>query len=291
MTATSFTTSDGSAYELNILPLQDTLGDWNADVQFKHFPSPEDRSLSHMEALGGKQAFEVFKQVINILGQYLQENSHIGTVTFTADNNEPSRVSLYKKLSERFGTETSVKEFKDTTVFKVVNPYYQEPEPIEDWVKIYTNRDSSRTAQVYYHGTTSEFESPRLDDHGVFWLAFEPGVANQYAGEYYKQGNPRLLEITVRPDTNIVDLKDLNNPIIRDLKDSISKYRETTIGLPIRDENWDRWADFGIVEGYGWVRDFLVDKGVDGLVVDDKISNTSHRSIALFNLDKIENIQ
>lgn len=143
--------------------------------------------------------------------------------------------------------------------------------------------------QALYHGTPRPFDRLQLGGEAkVLWLTDSRDAAGVYARPYYVRSDVVYLwEIHLKPSARILDLKDLSNPIARALKDKVSEFRTSTWGA-ISDEDWPSFADFGIVEGYSWVRPFLRSKRVDGVWVDDRAgSKLGHRSIALLNLGAI----
>lgn len=137
-----------------------------------------------------------------------------------------------------------------------------------------------------WHGTRHDVEKLRLNlTNKTLWLTDEQDVAWLYGNR--GQAQSWMWEVHLKPKAKVLDLKDLSNPLIRELKDLISGVRESTWG-PITDEMWSSFADFGIVEGYAWVPGFFKSRGVDGIWVDDQIGSRKHRSVALFRLSAIQ---
>lgn len=145
--------------------------------------------------------------------------------------------------------------------------------------------------RVFYHGTQLEYDKPKLDGLGIYWLAFDPKTAMEYATKYYIQGKPKIWTIVLNPRAKIIDFRDLSNPIIREIKESVSRKRESTTGHPINDAQWASWADFGVIESNPGLIKFLRSKRIDGLVVKDNNGRADHDSVALFNLRAIAQAQ
>ncbi len=139
-----------------------------------------------------------------------------------------------------------------------------------------------------WHGTTHDVERLRLNlTHDTLWLTDEQDVAWLYGSRGKAQS--WMWKVHLKPKAKVLNLKDLSNPLIRELKEVISGVRGFTWG-PITDEMWSSFADFGIVEGYQWVPDFFKSRGVDGVWVDDQVASRKHRSVALFRLSAIESM-
>lgn len=140
---------------------------------------------------------------------------------------------------------------------------------------------------AFWHGTPLDFESLRLGPDKILWLTDNRTVAATYARKHwYKNPEVQLWEIYLQPKSRIISLRDLNNPIIRQLKEQVSGIRKFTWG-EITDESWPDFADFGILEGYSWVRPWLKQKRVDGIWVADSNAGIGHMSIALLNIKAI----
>jgi hypothetical protein len=139
-----------------------------------------------------------------------------------------------------------------------------------------------------WHGTIHDVEKLRLNlTHDTLWLTDERDVAWLYGSRGKAQS--WMWKVHLKPKAKVLNLKDLSNPLIRELKEMVSGVRGFTWG-PITDEMWSSFADFGIVEGYQWVPDFFKSHGVDGVWVDDQVASRKHRSVALFRLSAIESM-
>jgi GNAT superfamily N-acetyltransferase/8-oxo-dGTP pyrophosphatase MutT (NUDIX family) len=147
--------------------------------------------------------------------------------------------------------------------------------------------------RILYHGTKKDFTELQPNEHGIVWLG-EQDTAGDYSAQHYQKGESRVLKVEIAPNAKIVDLRDLSDPLIRELKDKISEWRKNTWGHPIPDEDWASgkmpWADFGVLEGGNlqWVIPYLKEHGVDGVIAGD-VSNKGrkHDSLAVLNPEVI----
>ena len=152
----------------------------------------------------------------------------------------------------------------------------------EEWLK----SKMSSAPSLLYHGTPHNFESLKPNPYGVIWLTPDKEAAKSYSNPYYNPGHGRIISVELSPLANVVNLKDLSNPFVKELKEDISNSRRMTWG-PISDDSWASFADFGILEMKNglYVR-FLKRKKVDAVVVDNDYLMTSadkHSSIAVLN--------
>lgn len=146
--------------------------------------------------------------------------------------------------------------------------------------------------EAMFHGTANDFQEFKLNQNGILWLAYEPETSKAYADFQARNKNTKesyLWSIELNPKAKIIDMEDLSNPIIREIKDNISKIKEMTIGHGITDDDWNKYANYNTLENHSWIRRLLKSKKVDGLIVNDTITTTTkkHKSIALFNLKTI----
>lgn len=138
----------------------------------------------------------------------------------------------------------------------------------------------------YYHGSPHTFTVLKKNSSGIIWLTPDEGIAAKYATPSWNKNSPNILKVIIAPTARIVELSDLGDPVIRKLKDAFSERRAITIGHPISDEDWSKWADFGILEVHNGIwRNFLRARKVDGVTLNDTLltSTTAHRSLALIN--------
>ena len=149
------------------------------------------------------------------------------------------------------------------------------------------------TTEPLYHGTYKEFDKLKLNDLRILWLTDEPEVALAYADRHYRPKDSRLMvwKVKLKPKTRIVDLHDLGNPIVREFADSVNEVRRSGWGA-INDEEWAGYATFGMLEGYFWAVKFFKSKGVQGVIVSDRVDGMRrHYSLALLSLAAIESAE
>lgn len=132
---------------------------------------------------------------------------------------------------------------------------------------------------IWFRGTQDGDLEPNA--HGIVWLAPDRDTALSYG--------PRVVEVHLAPSARIIDLRDLSDTVVQELKDTASSSRERTIGYPISDADWPSWADFGMLEGNTWAVPMLLKGGIDGIVVSDSrgSSAVAHDSLALLNLSAV----
>lgn len=90
-------------------------------VDFIRYPDATEVIFSdddRTKATGGGQEFEVFATVLKLMKQYTEQNP-TETLTFTADNAEPSRVALYNKMVKRFVPNAMVDADKRDTTYTI----------------------------------------------------------------------------------------------------------------------------------------------------------------------------
>lgn len=118
-----------------------------------------------------------------------------------------------------------------------------------------------------YHGTSSS--KPPTRQNGILWAAPDQHMALNYASTYWRQGTPTLWAIKLNPTARIADLRDLNNPVIRQIKEQVAAERKMSFGVGISDESWPSFADFGLLETRRWILDELKKARVDAVWVHD----------------------
>jgi len=151
--------------------------------------------------------------------------------------------------------------------------------------KCWLNESVEDMMGPYYHGTYHDFMRPKLGGYGIFWLTDNRRVALQYSSPYYAKGDKWLWTIYLKPGTSIIDLADVSNPIVNELREMLNP----SLLHPISEEEWGGQADFGLLELKSWIIGFLKERGVDGVFVKDKLGTSPipHKSLALFKLGKI----
>lgn len=140
-----------------------------------------------------------------------------------------------------------------------------------------------------YHGTPLDFEGLKLNQNGILWLTPNLEAATRYAQKYYVQSPAKYVwTVQLKGAAKIVDLGDLSHKVVRELYEMINDSRRSGFG-PIAEDDWPSWADFGILEGYRWVKGFLKKKRIDGVTCSDTVdSQVPHDSIALLKLSAIQ---
>jgi hypothetical protein len=143
--------------------------------------------------------------------------------------------------------------------------------------------------ETMFHGTATDFDKFKLNKNGILWLAYEPETSQAYASFAARNKNTSnsfLWQVELSSKARIIDMEDLSNPIIQQIKKSLSDERKMRFGSEIDDKDWKDYANFGSLEYHPWIRKFLKSKRIDGIIVNDSVTTTStkHKSIALFNL-------
>jgi len=147
-------------------------------------------------------------------------------------------------------------------------------------------------SQVYYHGTSKDFEKPKLNALGILWLAPNPKVAQEYATPHWVKGPGYVWEIHLKGGSKVVNLRDLSHPVVREAFDMMNEQARMGMGA-WSEEAWGTQADFGMLEYRRWMIGFFKKKRIDGLVVQDTLSTTplKHESLALLRLAAIESME
>jgi hypothetical protein len=143
-----------------------------------------------------------------------------------------------------------------------------------------------------YHGTSHNYEKPKLNPRGILWLTPNPVVAAEYATPHYHKGESFVWKFQLKGGAKIVDLSDLSHPVIREVFNSTNESRKYTLG-PWTEEDWERHTDFGTLEQFAWLPKFLKSKGIDGVTCRDSISTIGipHDSVALLKLSAIASME
>lgn len=146
-----------------------------------------------------------------------------------------------------------------------------------------------------YHGTGSDFPALKLNENRILWLTHNPKVAEGYAQFRARSHTPYLWKIWLKPTAKVLDLSDLSDKTVRKLRDAINEYLPGSGRLTthISEEDWPKWADFGLLEGIRWVRGWLKTRKVDAVTCSDALATTGvpHGSVALFSLSAIESAE
>ena len=147
--------------------------------------------------------------------------------------------------------------------------------------------------RVFYHGTNKEGDFTELSGlgHGIIWLA-EKQDAESYANQHYQKGQSRMFKVILKPDAKIIDLRDLNEPLVQQIKKNVDVWRGSNGYPPMSDEEFVKhYTDYGVLEGRPANVELLKNNGVDGVICNDVYSGNKrgkHVSVALFNPDAIQ---
>jgi hypothetical protein len=158
--AYSFSTSDGTIYRVVFSPgsatNRDAADEWQV---YFNFIDPES-GVPHYDIVGGKQVFEVFKNVLSIIREWLRTHPHVRLLWFGANLDQPSRVKLYESLVKKFiGPNYTQKTLVGSLFFIIENPFYEPKREarlalFDSMNDPYTNISKSRF--VEYDFTTSD---------------------------------------------------------------------------------------------------------------------------------------
>ncbi len=160
-------------------------------------------------------------------------------------------------------------------------------------------RTSGRRApeRTYFHGTYHDYARPKLNALDVLWLTADRSVAYDYGDRHWRpeDSSVTVWRIVLKPNAHIVDLADPANPHVSAFKDSVNITRRMSFG-ELSDGEWPCWADFGMFDGYAWTAAFFLDRGVQGVLVNDshggrKRGSYKHRSLALLDLGVIASME
>jgi hypothetical protein len=148
--------------------------------------------------------------------------------------------------------------------------------------------------RTLYHGTNSseEFTNLKPDDHGIIWLA-ERNAAGAYATTHYKDGESRVLQVHLTPSAQIVDLRDATDPVTQQVKAALESAQVGWYGIghKLTDQQYVSYVDFGLLEGYPWMRKMLRKLGVDAVIVNDTHDGgMKHDSLAVLNAKVISGV-
>src|SRR5438105_522635 len=107
--------------------------------------------------------------------------------------------------------------------------------------------------ETYYHGTQADFDKLKLNKDGILWLSPTKEASSSYTEKYWHKSEDKFIwEVEISQDSIIINLNDLSNPIIKNIKNQVSDARKFTYG-EIADADWHKFADFGLLEGYPWI--------------------------------------
>ena len=140
--------------------------------------------------------------------------------------------------------------------------------------------------QPLYHGTAASFDKLKPNGLGIIWVTPDMKVAQQYATPSYAKGQPRIYKVTLKPNVRVVDLRNVQDPIVQRLMADFNALRKHTVGSEIEAQSWPKWADFGLLEVNGgqWTR-WLKGKRVAAVTCSDSVltSAVPHESVAVLS--------
>lgn len=139
-----------------------------------------------------------------------------------------------------------------------------QPRPVTSQGRVFRRLAALHTV---YHG--QQTEDPPRRQNGILWTTPDQHMALAYANTYWRKGVPTLWAIKLNPAARIVDLRNLDNPVVREIKEQVSAERKMQFGVGISDSAWDSYADFSILETKRWVVDALKKARVDAVWVHD----------------------
>jgi hypothetical protein len=154
--------------------------------------------------------------------------------------------------------------------------------------------------EVWFHGTQKAF--PRLKAQGgaCIWLADKAGAMAYATPSYGRRSAIRLIEVTLSPDTRVVDLADASDPAVRSfihLDASVSNMRwhgrEDVTDAEMADAvaRWNaRRTHYDAIEARSWAKAHFRKAGADALLVRDVAGWGGHEampSLCLLNPKKV----
>jgi ribosomal protein S18 acetylase RimI-like enzyme len=154
--------------------------------------------------------------------------------------------------------------------------------------------------EVWFHGTQKAF--PRLKAQGgaCIWLADKAGAMAYATPSYGRRSAIRLIEVTLSPDTRVVDLADASDPAVRSfihLDASVSNMRwhgrEDVTDAEMADAvaRWNaRRTHYDAIEARSWAKAHFRKTGADALLVRDVAGWGGHEampSLCLLNAKKV----
>ena len=148
---------------------------------------------------------------------------------------------------------------------------------------------------VFYHGTYHDYEKMKLPQGDrILWLTPNPVVAREYASPYYSKGPAYVWEIRLKSGSKIINLRDLDHPVVRKAFDALNEaYGSTSFAGVWTEDYWRKNVDFGVLEHRRWLPGFFRRNRIDGLVIQDKLGTTpiNHESVALLRKSAIQSME
>jgi len=154
--------------------------------------------------------------------------------------------------------------------------------------------------EVWFHGTQKTFGKLKAQGGACIWLADKAGAMAYATPHYGRRSAIRLIEVTLAPDTRVVDLADASDPIVREfirLDASASNMRwhgretVTDAELVAAIARWNaEGKHYGVIEARGWSKAYFRKAGADALLVRDVAGWGGHAempSLCLLNAKKV----
>ena len=154
--------------------------------------------------------------------------------------------------------------------------------------------------EVWFHGTQKAFGKLKAQGGACIWLADKAGAMAYATPHYGRRSAIRLIEITLAPDTRVVDLANANDPIVREfirLDASASNMRwhgretVTDAELVAAIARWNAAGKhYGVIEARAWSKAYFRKAGADALLVRDVRGWGGHEempSLCLLNPKKV----
>lgn len=154
--------------------------------------------------------------------------------------------------------------------------------------------------EVWFHGTQKTFGKLKAQGGACIWLADKRGAMAYATPHYGRRSAIRLIEVTLAPDTRVVDLADASDPAVREfirLDASASNMRwhgrEDVTAAEMADavERWNaRRTHYDAIEARSWAKAHFRKAGADALLVRDVAGWGGHEampSLCLLNPKKV----
>lgn len=155
-------------------------------------------------------------------------------------------------------------------------------------------------SSTWFHGTQKTFGKLKAQGGACIWLADKAGAMAYATPSYGRRSAIRLIEVTLSPDTRVVDLADASDPAVRAfirLDASVSNLRwhgrEDVTDAEMADAvtRWQRQkTDYDTIEARPWAKAHFRKAGADALLVRDVAGWGGHEtmpSLCLLNAKKV----
>ena len=147
---------------------------------------------------------------------------------------------------------------------------------------------SSARSQVWrqplYRGTCGDDYRFALNGSGILWLTPNPVAAYAYARFHGESPACTIWKVTLRSNTRVVDLTDLERSSVRDFQRLVAQRERAALW------DWKKHSGPEQLDIYE-APPFFLARRVDAVICDDVAEVYSHVSVALFRLSAIESIE